>query len=504
MLPHRQHHLPQCRAQGGQGAPHGQSQLHPLHRRQQAGGPHLLGQGQHPQGVPRRYGAHAHLVLVVALGGAGEDAGRHGQLEGLGSPGGDPDLHRLEAVVDHAPLAAGAGEVARQAAVELDVHQLGQLAIEQIGQVGHRRLHAVHGHGDVAAIEVAAVHHMLPLSVDEGVVIGAVEFVFDELAPPGQAVGHHPDDVGGAAQGVSVLQPVAVAGQLARHQIRPQPGRDPLHAGMGLGRKQPLVEVEGIAPHGDADQGGDPGRQLHQVFGAGIGEAGQRRHHRGAVHQRQPLFWPQHQGGDAEGVIDLGRAGQLAIPIEFALPHQHGGHVGERGKIATGADRALFGDAGDEILLQQPAEPGQQGRAHPGYSLGQGAEPGRQHGAPRLQAQVFPQATAVKTGQVQGQLGHQGRGHGPGHRVAIASGHPIDDPLVCQQSVEKIGAPLDAGGEGGIRVELGAGAAPGQGHHLLYGEGAGAEGDLVQAVMGLAGRGGITVHHELAARNRRS
>ncbi|MNJ40634.1 hypothetical protein D3C77_355340 [compost metagenome] len=346
----------------------------------------------------------------------------------------------------------------------------------------------------MTAVEVATVHHVLPLPVDQRVVVGAVELVLDELAPPGQAVGHHPDDVGGAAQRVSVLQPVAVARQLAGHQVFPQPGRDALHAGVRLGGKQPLVEVEGVAPHGDAHQRGDPGRQPHQVVGAGIGEAGQRRHHRGAVHQCQPLFRSQGQGGDSQLLIDLGGGAQHTIMMELALPHQHGGDVGERRQIAAGPDGTLFRDARHQILLQQPAEPLKQRRADPGDSLRQRAEPGRQHGAGGIELEIRPQPAAVKAGQVQRQLGHQLGRHRPGHRVAVAGGHPVDDPLFGQQPVEKIGAPLDAGHEGGIRVEHGPGTAFGQGHHVFDGQRRGAEGDPSH----------LTLVHRSAARNQKS
>ncbi|MNQ22782.1 hypothetical protein D3C85_359310 [compost metagenome] len=108
----------------------------------------------------------------------------------------------------------------------------------------------------------------------------------------------------------------------------------------------------------------------------------------------------------------------------------------------------------------------------------------------------------MEAGQVQGQLGHQGRRHGPGHGIAIAGGHPVDDPLLRQQPVEKVGAALDAGHKGGIRVEHRLGTPLGQGHHLLYGEPVCAKGD--QGLIGLLGGGEIRVHHESAARNRRS
>ncbi len=200
-----------------------------------------------------------------------------------------------------------------------------------------------------------------------------------------------------------------------------------------------------MPPHGDAHQGGDPGRQPHQVVGSGVGEAGQRRHHRGAVHQRQPLFRPQGQGSDPQLGVDLGGGAQPTLLMELTLPHQYGGNVGERGEIAAGAHRPLFGNARHQILLQQPAEPLEQGRADPGDPLRQGAEPGGEHGARGIELKIRSQPAAVKAGQVQRQLGYQLGWHRPGHRVAVACGHPVNDPLFGQQPIEEVGPPAGCG-----------------------------------------------------------
>ncbi len=180
--------------------------------------------------------------------------------------------------------------------------------------------------------------------------------------------------------------------------------------------------------------------------------------------------------------------------MELALPHQHGGDVGERGEIAAGAHRSLFGNARHQILLQQPAEPLEQGRADPGDPLRQGAEPGGEHGACGIELEIRPQPAAVEAGQVQWQLRHQLGWHRPGHRVAVACGHPVDDPLFGQQAVEEVGAPLDAGHEGGIRVQCGGGTAFGQGHHVFNGQRLRAEDNPAH----------LTLVHRSAARNQKS
>jgi hypothetical protein len=52
-------------------------------------------------------------------------------------------------------------QVLRQAVVVTRVDQQGQLAVQQVGEVGDRRLQRVHRDRDVAAVEVAAVQHQL-------------------------------------------------------------------------------------------------------------------------------------------------------------------------------------------------------------------------------------------------------------------------------------------------------------------------------------------------------
>jgi len=192
----------------------------------------------------------------------------------------------------------------------------------------------------------------------------------------------------------------------------------------------------------------------HQVITAGIGQTGQCRHHRSAVHQGQSLLGAQHQRLDTQLAVDLGTGAQGATPVGFAFTDQHSSHIGKRRQIATGADRALFGDAGYDVLGQQPVQSLQQRQTDPGNSLRQRAQTGRQHGTPGLDAQIGPQTTAVKTRQVQRQLEHKFRRHRIGHRVTIAGRDAIDHPLFGQQAIEKVGAILDTAAKIGLTIEF--------------------------------------------------
>lgn len=78
-------------------------------------------------------------------------------FQGFGGPGAGADLHSLEAVVDHRAGARCTGQIARQAMVVASVDQQCELAVEQVGDVADQVFQAVHGEGDVPAVEVPAV-----------------------------------------------------------------------------------------------------------------------------------------------------------------------------------------------------------------------------------------------------------------------------------------------------------------------------------------------------------
>jgi hypothetical protein len=91
-------------------------------------------------GIAGGYRAHAHFVLIVRLGGAGEDARRVGDLERLGCHRRAAELHPLETVVQArlgAVLVAERDQVRSQARVELLVHDQLELPVHQVAEVGY-------------------------------------------------------------------------------------------------------------------------------------------------------------------------------------------------------------------------------------------------------------------------------------------------------------------------------------------------------------------------------
>ena len=453
---------------------------------EQAGGD-LLGQVQHPQRIARGDGAHADLVLVVALGGAAEDRGRHGLLERLRGPGGHADLQRLQAVIDRRALAAGAGQVGRQAVVVARVHQQRQLAVQQVGQVGDGRLQRIHRHRDMAAVEMAAMQHALANRIDQRVVVGAVELVLDQLPQPGQRVFHDADDVRRAAQRVAILQPLLVARGAVARQVAAQALRHALLAGMRLGGEERLVEVVRVARAGDHVHRGDAGGQVGQVLGALEGQAGQSGHDGRAVHDRQAFLGAQPQRRRAHGPQRVGGRQGLAVDADLALAAQHGGQVGQRGQVAAGADRAFARDQRQDVVAQQALDLAQQVQAHARQALAQRGQARAQHGARLGRRQQRAGADAVVGVEVMRQFRHQRRGHGHGAGIAVAGGDAVDHAVLGQQPGDEVGAGLDARLEGAIAAQFGRGLAPRQGADVLDAQAAAVKQDGRHG--GRAGRG---------------
>ena len=132
----------------------------------------------------------------------------------------------------------------------------------------------------------------------------------------------------------------------------------------------------------------------------------------------------QYLGGGANG----------AVKEHFALADQGGGDVGERRQIAAGADRSFGWNAWQDAPVDQFDEAFQEHRAHTGIALRQRIETGNQYRQRGFRAEVLAQTTAVVTGQVQGQFGHQFRWHDDGAGVAIASGDAVNGAAIGEQA----------------------------------------------------------------------
>ncbi|MEY9787198.1 hypothetical protein ABIE77_001756 [Sinorhizobium fredii] len=88
----------------------------------------------------------------------------------------------------------------------------------------------------------------------------------------------------------------------------------------------------------------------------GAEQAGERqcRRNLGAVDQRQAFLGGERHRGKPDrpqGSITLHA---FAGDEGLAMPHHHGGHMGERCKVAGGADRALLRDQRNDALFEHP------------------------------------------------------------------------------------------------------------------------------------------------------
>ena len=193
-------------------------------------------------------------------------------------------------MVDGPALALRRRQIGRQPLAVARVHQLGQLTIEQIGHIGHGILQAVHGKGDMPAVEVTAVKHTLLLGVDQWIVVGRIQLAFHQLAHERQGVFQHANHMRGAAQRIAILQAVRIAQRRLGHQVRADAGRHALLTRVGLGGKQGLIKMVCIARNTHHIGRCDAAGQLTHILRTLPGQAGQCCHHGCAIHQRQAFL----------------------------------------------------------------------------------------------------------------------------------------------------------------------------------------------------------------------
>ena len=83
-------------------------------------------------------------------------------------------------------------------------------------------------------VKVATIQHAFAFRINDGIVVGAVEFIFDGVAQPRRRVCQNTDHVGRATHRITVLQTLSVAVPLIARQVLTQPARHALQAWMRL------------------------------------------------------------------------------------------------------------------------------------------------------------------------------------------------------------------------------------------------------------------------------
>ncbi len=281
------------------------------------------------------------------------------------------------------------------------------------------------------------------IRIDERIIVGAVELVFDIAPDPGHRVLRHADHVRRAADRVAVLQPVS-AGVVPAGQVFAQPRGDIGLSGMGLGLEDGRVEVSGAAVERDRGQRRQAGRQADQVLGAGVGQAGQPRHHRRAVHQRQSLLGRQLERGMPQRPPYIAGCPHLAIEQDVALAHQRRGDIGQRCEVAAGAHRTLRRNARQDVVVDQVGQALQQRITHARIAMGQRVQPRRDDGQRFGRGQVAPHPATVVARELQRQRLHQGRWNADFAGVAVSGIDAVDRCALCQLLLQEAGTAFDA------------------------------------------------------------
>ena len=169
----------------------------------------------------------------------------------------------------------------------------------------------------------------------------------------------------------------------------------------------------------------------------------QRAHHRGAVGQRQPFLGGQRHRLQA-GPPQRLRAGQpFAAVLRLAQPDQHQRHVGQRGQIAAGAQRAFLRDARMHAAVEHVQQQLQRLDADAGMAARQrvGADQhDRAHGGG---VQRIARADRVADQDVALQLGDLLGRDQPVLERAEAGGDAVGDLAAVQQRLHGIRGALD-------------------------------------------------------------
>lgn len=394
-------------------------------------------------------GGHAHgdEVLFVAGGGDGAWGGGVGEDAEFGDEGGGGDLEHHEAGFEAGVL----GEEGGETFVEGGIDEAVDAAFADAGEGAEGEGGVVEGEGEGLAVEVAAGEGVVV--EDEGVIGGGVEFDVDDAADFGQSIGGGAVDLGGAAEGVGVLDVAAgLVGGADLGAIEPlaEAGRGGDLAGVGAGAVDAFVEGGGRATEGVEGEGAGGVRGFEEVLGIEESEAAGGEHGLSAVDERDAFLGLEGKGFDAGGGEGIGTGESLSVVEGGAFTDEDEGDVGEGGEVAAGADAAAGGGDGGDAFVEEGEE------AFGDLGADAGEAPGEDIGADE----------------------HDGADDGFGEGVADAAGVGAED--VVLEGFEAGGIDADIGELAEAGVDAVDGAVPeGEG----FDDGAG----LAHALEGVAG-----------------
>ena len=274
------------------------------------------------------------------------------------------------------------GEEGGQAVGQGGVHHPFDPPLRDPRQLGAGDPQSVEGDRQGLAVEVAPRDHRLILREDQGVVGDGVELDLHLLPDVVDGVPDGPVDLGDAAQGIGVLDPVLLA---VVQDLRAGQQQAHVRGHRHLALLAPhLVDpgVEGVPQAGEGLEV-HRGHRIGQLGGADRvveGQGADAGHGAGAVGHAQPLLAQQGvQGLDPCPLHGLPSGEQLP-PIPGLSPaQQREGHMGQGGQVAGGPQRALLGHHRAHVLVEHPDHHLDQQGPHPRYSAAQGVGPQEEH-----------------------------------------------------------------------------------------------------------------------------
>ena len=163
------------------------------------------------------------------------------------------------------------------------------------------------------------------------------------------------------------------------------------------------------------------------------------------------------------------------LALHPALAEQDQRAVGERREVARGAQRAVFGHPGCDVVVEQVHQTLRHGRAHPGVAQRERRHPQQHHGAYHLAGHRRAHAGGVRPDQSVLQVGPALRRDRRARQGPESGGDAVDRPAVTLDRVHDGSRGLHGGDRGGGDVD--AGATAGHGEHVVGADAVGLDGD---------------------------
>ena len=368
------------------------------------------------------------MVFLHGGGWDGVDAGWGGVAFEFGDDAGLGVLGNHVAGVDTGVV----GEEGVEAPVAGDVEEPVGAAFGNACQVGDGDGEEVEDVGDGGAVEVAVADDS-PIEGDHRVVDGGGEFPVGDGGGVVGGVADRPGDLRGAADGVGVLDVVALEFSVGGGEdagVGDEGANVGGAAGLpGVGPE--LLQVvgenrggaaEAFEGHGGGNVGG--GDKVCQVR---EGEAKHAEHAVGTVDEGEAFFFGEDEGGDAGGGQGVGGGGfRAGGKPNVAFAHECEGAVREGGKVPGAAEGSvLVNDGGDAGV-----EEGGIGFHHHGANTcsasHEGGKPEQHEGADNVAFYLRTGSGGVGAHQAALQLGAELLGNMAAGEGTKAGGDPID------------------------------------------------------------------------------